>query len=168
MTRPAPPQRWALAAAPVAVVAGIVAALQPWEQRVHTAYWDHLGSVWTICAGVTGPDVVQGLTLTDAECEAKETAYVERMLGHMGGCVKEPLAFHEIKAWGHFSYNIGTRAFCESTAAKWLNKGEHSMACGEIPKWTFTGGKNCRLNASKCAGLPKRRAWEYATCEGIL
>jgi len=170
MTQPQqqPKPKWKLAAAPVAAVVAIVAALQTSEQRVHTAYWDHLGKVWTVCAGITGPDVVEGLTLTDAECEAREVAYVEKMLARMGRCVATPLTFNEIKAWGHFSYNVGNANFCGSTAARLLNEGRNREACEQITRWTLIKGKDCRNPANKCGGIVKRREWERQTCLSSL
>ncbi len=154
------------AAAPVAVALLIVAALQVSEKRVHTTYWDKLGGLWTVCAGVTGPAAIPGKTYTDAECERLEVAYVQKMLSRMGKCVRGEFEFHEIKAWGHFAYNVGTARFCSSTAAKRLNAGERKAACAEISRFVYIGKKDCRLAANQCPGIPKRRAWERATCEG--
>lgn len=155
------------AAAPALVVLAIVAALQPSEKRVLTTYWDHLGKIDTVCAGVTGPGVIRGKTYTVAECEAMETAYVQKMLARMGSCVTAELEFHEVKAWGHFAYNVGTANFCRSTAARLLNQGKSAEACKQISRWTFVKGKDCRLKANKCGGIVKRRATERAWCEGI-
>jgi GH24 family phage-related lysozyme (muramidase) len=47
----------------------------------------------------------------------------------MGNCVTVELQFNEIKAWGDFAYNVGTGAFCDSTAAKLLNAGQNKKAC---------------------------------------
>lgn len=162
------PQRWKLAAAPVAVVAAIVAALSVSELRINEAYWDHLGGVWTICAGVTGPDVVKGIRLTDEQCQQRETEYVQKMLGRMGKCVTTELTFGEIKAWGHFAYNVGNANFCGSTAAKLLNQGRRKEACAQISRWVFIKEKDCRVAASKCSGIPKRRAGERGWCESEL
>lgn len=154
-------------AVPALVIAALIASLHDWEKRVYTTYWDRLGQVWTACAGVTGEGVEPGRTYTAAECDALEGRYIERMYARMGKCVpKAEMEFHEIKAWGHFSYNIGESAFCRSTAAKLLNRGENALACKQIPRWTFVKGKNCRIAANKCAGIPRRRDWEFATCEG--
>lgn len=155
-----------LVAAPAVLVLAIVAALQSSERRVHTTYWDDLGKVWTVCAGVTGPGVVPGKTYTDAQCEAMEAAYVRRMLARMGQCVTVPLEFHEAKAFGHFAYNVGETNFCKSTAARLLNAGQFKAACKQILRWVYIKGRDCRIAANKCAGIPKRRQWEYQTCIG--
>lgn len=51
------------------------------------------------------------------------------MLSQMGDCVSGQLTFGEIKAWGDFAYNVGTDAFCNSTAAQLLNAGKNKDAC---------------------------------------
>jgi len=162
-------KKFGLAAAPVALVLALVAALgqndAAHEGRRYTAYLDG-GGVPTVCAGITGEAVVWGKTYTAEECTALEAAYVQQMLAHMGQCVRGEFEFHEIKAWGHFAYNIGTSAFCRSTAARRLNAGERTTACAEISKWVFSAGRDCRKAGSNCPGIPKRRAWERATCEG--
>lgn len=158
-------------AAGAGLVLALVAALgqngPEHEGRRYSAYLDGAG-IPTACAGITGKAVVWGKTYTDAECTALETAYVQQMLANMGQCVHGEFEFHEIKAWGHFAYNVGTAAFCRSTAARRLNAGERTAACAEISKWVFSAGRDCRKAGSNCPGIPKRRAWERATCEGHL
>jgi len=170
-------QRVGFTAAPLALIAALVAALgtndSAHEGRRYTAYYDSAG-ILTVCAGITGSAVVKGKRYTDEECTKLETAYVRTMLGHMGQCVRGEFEFHEIKAWGHFAYNIGTPAFCASTAAKRLNAGERQAACTEMWKWryvTIAGAKrDCALSqwSSKCGGIIDRRQWEMATCQGRL
>lgn len=159
------------AAVPAALILAVAAILaQPdHEKRVLTTYWDALGGVYTACAGVTGDGVVPGKTYTVDECQALETRYLARMYARMGRCVPNArLEFHEVKAWGHFAYNVGEGNFCHSTAAKLLNRGENKAACEQIPRWRFIGGKDCAIRANKCYGIVKRRAWEQATCEGAV
>ncbi|HHA2418602.1 TPA: lysozyme [Stenotrophomonas maltophilia] len=170
-------QRVGFAAAPLALIGALVAALgtndAAHEGRRYTPYYDSAG-VLTVCAGITGPAVVKGKRYTDDECTRLETTYVRTMLGHMGQCVRGEFEFHEIKAWGHFAYNVGTPAFCGSTAAKRLNAGERQAACTEMWKWRYVaiGGvkRDCALPqwSSKCGGIIDRRQWEMATCQGRL
>jgi GH24 family phage-related lysozyme (muramidase) len=157
------------AAVPLALVLALSALLaEPGhEQRVYTTYWDKLGQVYTVCAGVTGSGVIPGRTYTDAECQALETRYISRMYARMGRCApKAEMEFHEIKAWGHFAYNVGEANFCASKAAKLLNAGENEAACRQIPRWVYVKGRDCRDPKNKCPGIPRRREWEYRLCEG--
>lgn len=152
-------------AVPLVVVAGILAALTGAEGRKLVPYRDIAG-VWTVCDGITGKAVVPGRTYTNAECDKLGQDYVRTMLADMGQCVKGEYPFHVIKAAGHFAYNVGTPTFCRSTMARKLNAGDIPGACAEISKWVYVAGKDCRDPKNKCAGIPKRREWERATCEG--
>lgn len=157
------------AAVPAALILALVALLaQPdHEKRVYTTYWDALGQVYTACAGVTGEGVVPGKTYTDDECVALETRYVRRMYARMGRCVPNArMAFHEVKAWGHFAYNVGETNFCKSTAARLLNEGQNEAACRQILRWRFIKGKDCAVRSNRCYGIVIRRNWEYQTCAG--
>lgn len=156
-----------LIGAPIVLVMAIVTGLNLHEGgRRLLPYWDSLGKVWTVCNGITGTDVTPGKRYTGAECEQLETVYVRTMLNNMGHCVQVPLEFHEIKAWGDFSYNVGTANFCASSAARLLNAGQNRAACELIPRWRFIKGKDCAIKANGCAGIPIRRNWEYQTCIG--
>lgn len=164
-----PVTRVGFAAVPAALILALVALLaQPsHEKRVYTTYWDALGGLYTACAGVTGEGVVPGKTYTDDECVALESRYVRRMFARMGRCVPNAeMEFHEIKAWGHFAYNVGETAFCKSTAARLLNEGKNAAACKQIGKWVYIKGKDCRVRANRCYGIVKRRDWEQSVCEG--
>lgn len=170
-------RKFGFAAAPAALILALVAALgqdnSAHEGRKYVPYRDS-GGVWTVCAGITGPAVVPGRRYTPAECGKLEQDYVQAMLHNMGRCVRGDFEFHEVKAWGHFAYNVGTNGFCGSTAAKRLNAGERTAACDEIWKWRFVtidGAKrDCSLPQwrSKCGGIIDRRQWEMATCRGTL
>lgn len=170
-------RKFGFAAAPAALVLALVAALgqndPAHEGRRYVPYYDSAG-ILSVCAGITGPAVVKGRRYTDAECTKLETAYVQTMLGHMGQCVRGDFQFHEVKAWGHFAYNVGTNAFCSSTAARRLNAGERSAACDEIWKWRFVKvngvKRDCALPQWKgaCGGIPARRQWEMMTCRGTI
>lgn len=168
---PQPTKKMTFGAATAALVMALVAALgqndSAHEGRRYKPYLDG-GGVPTVCAGITGKAVVWGKTYTPDECTALEAAYIREMLHYMGACVRGEFEFHEIKAWGHFAYNIGTPAFCSSTAARRLNAGERQSACAEISRFMYSAGKDCRLAASNCSGIPVRRAWERGTCEGRL
>lgn len=164
---PKTPLKASFLAVPLIVIAALVADLGRSEKRVYTTYWDSLGQVWTACSGVTGEGVIPGKTYTDAQCEAMERRYIARMYARMGICVPQAqMEFHEIKAWGHFAYNVGEGMFCRSTAAKLLNAGENKAACKQIRRFVYVKGKDCRIKANKCPGIPKRREWEYRTCTG--
>lgn len=150
-----------------ALAAVLVGVLALHEGDVRTPYRDQ-GGIWTVCKGITGPDVIPGKTYTDADCERLETTFAAKMFARIDGCIKTPLNFNEWIAYGHFTYNLGTRAFCDSTLVKLLNAGDRHGACKQMARWTWTrvGNKkvNCRLPGTKCGGIPKRRDYEVRMC----
>lgn len=82
--------------------------------------------------------------------------------------VTVPLAQHEYDALVSFSYNVGIRAFCQSTLVRKLNAGDYAGACAELLRWRFFQGKDCALpaNARLYGGLGTRRQAEYRQCLG--
>lgn len=174
-------------AVPAIVLAGLLVLLRgPNEGRRFEPYRDPAG-IWTVCAGITGAEVVPGRKYTDAECDVLEVQYVDRMYQRMGRCVPVELELHEITAWGDFAYNVGTSSFCESTAARLLREGRNAEACAQITRWRSipapaglsesapgvwrsAAGRlmfDCSTPENHvCPGLWKRRLWQRATCEG--
>lgn len=156
------------------IVAACCAALLPSEGRRLTPYQDS-AKVWTVCMGITGAPVFAhpGVAFTVPECEDLERAYVGRMVGAMTRCIApeviESITFKEWIAYSHWSYNVGTYAFCHSTVSAHLNAGNHAGACKAMGRWTWItkpgiGKVNCRDPKQKCGGLPKRRDLEVAMC----
>ena len=171
MNSPAPPKTTVKGIkGPIAVTAlamSLVGLLALHEGDVRKPYKDQVG-VWTVCRGVTGPSVIPGKTYTAAECNSLEMAYVAQMARKMDACVRTPLSFDEWMAYGHWSYNVGTSAFCTSTLVKKLNAGDRRGACYEMGRWTFIKingvSVNCRNPKYKCGGIPTRRDFEVNMC----
>lgn len=158
------------AVASASVVALLGGVLVTSEYRAHYAYIDPVGAL-TVCEGLTGPWIVKGRYYSDAECSQRTSAYIAVMTSRMGHCVG-PLNDKQWIAWGHFTYNVGTTAFCNSTAAKHLRAGNQVQACAQMKKWVYLtkGGTkvNCRISANRCGGIPKRRDLEYGMCMDAL
>ena len=74
-------------------------------------------------------------------------------------CVTVPLMPYEFDAYVSLAYNIGGKAFCDSTLVRKLNAGDCRGACEEIKRWHFAGGKSLK-------GRVDRRAAEYKRCIG--
>lgn len=77
--------------------------------------------------------------------------------GAIKQCVKVPLSQNEYDAWVSFTYNIGSSAFCNSTAVKILNEGNYLDACKQMLRWVYVKG-------NKVQGLVNRRQKEYEQC----
>lgn len=157
-----------------AVAAGLTAGvatlavptLMQLEGRKYVPYRD-TGGVWTVCDGITGPAVVPGRRYSDGECDDLLAIALGRENAAINACIKAPLEDHERAAWLLFAHNVGTNAFCRSTAAKLINTGRNHEACAQLDRWVFVAGRDCRIRSNNCYGIVDRRALERAMCEGM-
>ncbi|WP_458097353.1 glycoside hydrolase family protein [Roseomonas sp. WA12] len=114
-------------------------------------------------------NVVVGYRYTEAECQASlETqlvAHAAPVLACVPGLAGLAGRTNQTAAAVSFAYNIGTGAFCRSTAARRFNSGDWRGGCRAFneddtgrPQWVTAGGW-------VLPGLVKRRAAERALCE---
>lgn len=122
------------------------------------AYIPVAGDVPTIGFGHT-EGVKMGDTITMAEGLNLLHEDVRTAEDAVRKCVKVPLYPHEFDSYTSLAYNIGAKAFCDSTLVRKLNAGDYTGACEEIKRWTYAGGRELQ-------GLKNRRAVEYAKCIG--
>lgn len=140
--------------------AGTVALAVPlvmlYEGTVLRSYRDPVGIV-TACVGHTGPELRMGQRYTRQQCE--DMLYGD-LLKHAAAldCVKTPMAENQKAAFLSFAFNVGNKAFCESTLVRKANAGDLPGACAELSRWTLAGGR-------ELPGLVKRRAAERQLCE---
>ena len=139
---------------------------------LHEGYSDRAiipvpGDVPTIGFGTTA-GVKLGDTTTPPKALARALVDVQQFEGAIKTCVTVPLTQNEYDAYVSFAYNVGRRAFCQSTLVKKLNLGDFKGACDELLRWRFFQGKDCALpeNRRLCGGLVKRREAEYRQCLG--
>lgn len=153
-----PANRWLIGM----VGAGLIASVSLWEGTKYVPYKDVTGT-WTVCEGIT-EDVVPSKTYTPTECRV----LLEKELAEHGkealACIKVPISQNEYEAYTMFTYNVGAKNFCSSTALKELNKGNHKLACERLatndkgePAWSYSKGKYFK-------GLQNRRKYESALC----
>lgn len=115
------------------------------------AYQDIVG-VWTIGYGDTGPDVVEGLTITQEEAVERLTnrlnddfgANVNRRIGDA------PTTQGQFDAMVSLSYNIGNGGFNKSTVLRKHIAGDYQGAADAFLMWNKAGGR-------EVAGLTRRR-----------
>ncbi len=117
------------------------------------AYDDGVG-VWTIGYGHT-KGVFRGMRIAVAKADdflREDLANFEEAVSR---AVKIALNEHQFAALVSFAFNVGARAFFQSTLLKKLNQGDIQGAANEFPRWNKAGGQ-------ALAGLTRRRKAEQA------
>jgi GH24 family phage-related lysozyme (muramidase) len=117
----------------------------PWEGRKKVAYLDKLAKppVWTICDGDTN-NVKPGMVETDEGCNRR---VVEKMEGVYRPALVKCIAYFDKKplSWRSMmislSWNIGTGATCNSTAAKRGREGKYTESCLAATAFNRAGGQ---------------------------
>lgn len=144
-----------LGALALAVAAPFIAS---WEGKRNDPYRDIVG-VQTVCYGETNVDMRR---YTDAEC----TAMLERSVASYRDAVircTPSLEGHPVQlaAVTSLAYNIGPRAYCNSTADARFDAGDLKGGCEAILRWNKAGGRVVQ-------GLVNRRRAEYNLCMTYL
>lgn len=152
-----------LAGSAAGVVALTAVFMQPWEGTENLAYWDHLGSVWTVCTGET-KGVKKDDRYTDEECAKMLRATLEKdyhqpLTKCIPGFDGYPMGWQV--AMLSLTYNIGAGASCNSTAARRAIAGDLEESCEAMTWFNKAGGKVVR-------GLKLRREMGDATRIGEL
>lgn len=135
----------------------IAAILIPSLEGVKYTPYRDIGGVWTVCNGITGPDVIVGKTYTEKECKDLLQKHLVPYAKSVERSVKVPASEYQKAALISFSFNVGISAFEHSTLLKKLNARDYAGACDEMRRWTFAGGKQWK-------GLMNRRDVEYEVC----
>ncbi len=126
--------------------------LKYFEQCRLEAYWDDDGKVWTIGWGDTGPDVVKGLVITQAEADKRlGDRLANEFVPGVAATIKRKAEQCEFDAMVDLAYNIGVAAFKGSTLVRKFNVGDIPGAADEFKRWNKSGGK-------VLLGLRRRRA----------
>jgi len=128
-------------------IAGITVSW--FEGTRHTPYRD-VGGVWTVCEGITGPDVIPGKTYTPGECATLKNRELVKANAVVDRYVKVPLSETERAALIDFIYNVGSGNFASSTLLRKLNAGDRQGACAEYRRWVYAKGQRYK-------GLENRR-----------
>jgi len=113
----------------------------------------------TIGYGHTGPDVVFGITITEADADKllrEDLHFSERGVETYAHV---PLTQGQFDALVSFAFNLGIGAMRDSTLLKKVNARDFEGAAAEFGKWVHGGGR-------VLPGLIKRRAAEVALFRG--
>lgn len=145
------------------VALALVSPLLEKIEGVRYKPYKDIAGVWTVCAGITGPDVIPGKTYTQRECDALLAKHIKIAKDEVDKRVKVDIPDTMRAALYSFTYNVGTGAFRKSTMLKKINNGDLRGGCAELWKWTkYRDSKTGKLKESR--GLKNRRAVEYEYC----
>lgn len=133
-----------------------VPTVQGWEGRELVPYQDIVG-IWTVCDGDTkgvDPRAVQTHAQCDARLERQLIAHAKPVLACVPQIADRP---NVLAASISLAYNIGPKAFCSSSAARYFRAGYYGEGCDRFLLWNKAGGRVVR-------GLARRRAAEREIC----
>jgi lysozyme len=145
-----------------AVAAAAIALVSTFEGLRQNAYPDPAtqGQPWTICYGSTN-GVKPGDRKTVEQCKAMLALELQSYAAGIEQCVTVPLPDSRFVALVSFSYNVGIKAACGSSAVKLINQGKTAEGCEALLKWNRAAGV-------VFPGLTRRRQKERQFClEGI-
>lgn len=137
----------------------LLAYVPQFEGMILRGYKDPIGIV-TACAGHTATAVL-GRPYAREECIK---LLDQDLVGHAEGamnCIRVETTPGQRAAFISFAFNVGTSAWCGSTANRLLNAGDAAGACAQLSRWTLAGGR-------ELPGLVTRRKVERAICEGKI
>lgn len=116
------------------------------------AYQDGAG-VWTIGYGHTGPDVLEGLKITQNEAGALLAADLKDAIDCVNGAVLPSITQNQFDALVDFTFNLGRGSLLSSTLLHKLNLGDSAGASRQFMLWVNVDGK-------RSDGLARRRQAE--------
>jgi lysozyme len=121
-------------------------------------------NVWTICRGHT-EGVKPGDTATPEKCAAFFASDIGVAFANLDRVVKVDMSETMRAALASWFFHVGGgKKARESTLIRKTNAGDRQGACDELPRWVFSGGKDCRIKANNCGGIVERRAAERELC----
>ena len=126
--------------------------IQEYEQCRLEAYLPTPDDVWT-CGWGSTEGVTEGTVWTQDEADAAFDKDVARFEDCVNDCVNVELTQNQFDALVSLAFNIGCKAFKDSTLVKMLNNNAYGEAADQFGRWNRQNGKV--LN-----GLTRRRRAE--------
>lgn len=152
----------AVGGASALVLAGML--VSHYEGRRYTPYQD-TGGVWTVCEGITGPDVIRNKTYTDLECNTLRDKHLKVAQDAVHRQIKVRLNPWQEAGLIDFTFNLGEPKLASSTMKAEFNAGNYLAGCAQLVRWVKGRVRGTLVTLN---GLVKRRADEQALCEGTL
>jgi len=119
-----------------------------------TAYQDVAG-VWTVGYGHTGPAILDGMTISEADAEALLRADLADAIACVNRAVRVEIAQSQFDALVDFCFNAGRGNFLQSTLLRKVNLRDFAGAAVQFELWVHAGGE-------VVPGLVRRRKAEAA------
>jgi len=139
----------------IALSAAGLVALASWEAFRSEPYRD-IGGVWTDGFGNTN-NVNPSKSVSVPQALNQLLINVRSAEGAVNTCITKPMTQGEYDAFVKFTFNVGNRAFCNSTLVRKFNAGDNVGACNELMRWVYVKGV-------KVNGLVNRRESEKKLC----
>lgn len=124
-----------------------------------------IAGVWTVCAGITGPDVILGKVYTQRECDALLSKHLAIHKSAVDKALKVEVPVSARAALYSLSFNVGTNAMRNSTAIKRMNRGDIRGGCDALSMFNKITVRGKKV-VSK--GLVNRRNAEIKLCVSEL
>jgi lysozyme len=117
--------------------------------------YQDVGGVWTVGYGHTGPDLLAGMKISQADADALLRADLSVAVGCVNRAVIEEISQPQFDALVDFCFNVGQGNLLKSSLLRYVNLGELENAAAQFLLWVNAGGK-------RVEGLVRRRQAERA------
>lgn len=126
--------------------------------------YEDVAGVWTVCEGITGPDIKPGLKMTAQQCDTLNKSEIGQFMARVAQHLTVTVSPETLAAHTSFAYNIGIAGYAGSKTLKDTNAGKLAKGCKDMANWETAGGQDCRIRESNCYGLVERRNDEIKLC----
>lgn len=146
--------------------AGALAVTIPLVEKIEGVEYEvyrDIAGIPTVCAGITGKDVIPGKKYTKRECDTLLLKHIEIARAEVDRDIKVDVPDTFRASMYSFTFNAGVGAYRNSTMLKMTNAGDLKGACNQLWSWVyFTNPKTGKKEKSN--GLKNRRGFEYEYC----
>lgn len=97
--------------------------------------------VLTIGYGHTGPDVTEGLEITEKRAKVLLCEDLAKHAQALSGYVNIPINANQYVALLSLAFNVGVHAVASSTLLRLINTGRNQEAADQFLRWNKSGGK---------------------------
>ncbi len=129
-----------------------IAIIKSFEGCELEAYQDVVG-IWTIGYGHVSSAICAGTKWSQAEADFVLRTDVEKFEACVSDVLDVTVTQNQFDAMVCLAFNIGCKAFANSTLLRLVNEGNDGAASTQFTRWNKAGGK-------EIAGLTRRREAE--------